>query len=206
MSGWGTCPSDRQLLLTEQLFVHSHEMKHCRSSNQELCSEGHGGPVCWAPWSMTYGMHWTGSHPGSILEAGLGVIRAHVYLPLHLGPGEGHGRSGSSVPAVDHAERAGVEWFKSSIEKWGVANSAACECGEPEQNLNLNRLLTTSSEHDCMTPSWTSECDTWEKRGEMMLNGAYIFYFCGVLQCKLYCTWSQEQYIKTRVKRGWKRD
>lgn len=41
---------------------------------------------------------------GSILEAGLGVVWAHVYLPLHLVPGEWHGRSRSSSPAMDHAE------------------------------------------------------------------------------------------------------
>ena len=39
--------------------------------------------------------------------------------------------------------RTGVGRFKSSMKKWGLSNSAACECGEPEQTAE--HLITDCS-------------------------------------------------------------
>ena len=72
------------------------------------------------------------------MEAGVGCIRTHPSTPPRIGPGEG-------VKGVDLGRkhwttlnrlRTGVGRYEASMKKWGLADSAACECGEPEQTAD----------------------------------------------------------------------
>ena len=64
-----------------------------------------------------------------------GPTRVHRHV---LDPGEG-------VKGEDlcrkhwttlHRLRTGVGLYKASMKKWGLADSAACECGEPEETAD----------------------------------------------------------------------
>ena len=68
-----------------------------------------------------------------------GPTRVHRHVS---DPGEGvKGEERSRKPWTTlNRLRTGVGRYRASVKKWGLADSAACECGESQ-----NRQLTTSS-------------------------------------------------------------
>ena len=81
---------------------------------------------------------------GSSLEAGVGVTgpsRIHRYI---WDPGGGT-IGGDNLPRRQWTTlnrlRTGVGRFKTSMKKWGLADSAACERGDPEQTAD--HIITT---------------------------------------------------------------
>ena len=68
------------------------------------------------------------------MEAGLESIRAHPSTSPRIGPREGV--KGDDLTRKDSTTlnrlRTGVGRYKASTKKWGLADSATCECGEPE--------------------------------------------------------------------------
>ena len=62
-----------------------------------------------------------------------GPSRLHQYI---WDPGDGV--EGEDLPrrqwTLLNRLRTGVGCFKASMKKWGLADNAACECGEPEQS------------------------------------------------------------------------
>ena len=74
------------------------------------------------------------------MEAGVGSIWTHPSTPLGEGvKGEDLGRKQWTTL---NRLRTGVGRCKASMKKWGLADSAACECGEPEQTADhITRAL-----------------------------------------------------------------
>ena len=65
-----------------------------------------------------------------------GSIRTHPSTSPHIGPRRRrHGRRYESKTLDDSINRlrTGVGRYRAAMKKWGLADSAACECGEPEQ-------------------------------------------------------------------------
>ena len=64
-----------------------------------------------------------------------GQTRLHHYIPV---PGDGV--EGGDLPrrqwTLLNRLRTGVGCFKASMKKWGLTDSAACECGASEQTAN----------------------------------------------------------------------
>ena len=73
-----------------------------------------------------------------------GPTQIHHYI---LDPGDG--ATGDDLPrrqwTLLNRLRTGVGRFKSSMKKWGLADSAACECGAPEQTVQ--HIMTTCPLH-----------------------------------------------------------
>ena len=69
-----------------------------------------------------------------------GPTRLHRYIQ-----DPGGGVEGEHLPrrhwTLLNRLRTGVGRFKSSMKEWGLADSAACECGEPEQTAD--HIITT---------------------------------------------------------------
>ena len=67
--------------------------------------------------------------------AGEGSIRVHRHV---ADPGEsvkGEDLSRKHWTTLNRL-RAGVGRYRASMQKWGLADSAACECGEPKQTAD----------------------------------------------------------------------
>lgn len=186
MSGWGTCPSDRQLLLTEQLFVQSQEMfKALSKQRSRAVVRRSQGPVCWAPWSMTYGMHWIGSL-AAFWKQDWESSRPMCIYRFIWDPG--NGMEGVDLP---HRQRT-----KSSMEKWGLANSAACKCREPEQTadyiINTCLLYRPPSEAGLFQvgPETRARCSWMRYMREARRDDAMRvnIYFIFVVYYNVHCT------------------
>ena len=73
-----------------------------------------------------------------------GQTRLHHYIQ-----DPGGGVEGEDLPrrqwTLLNRLRTGVGCFKASMKKWGLTDSAACECGEPEQTAD--HIITTCPRH-----------------------------------------------------------
>ena len=71
----------------------------------------------------------------SLISLCAGQTRLHHYIP-----DPGGGIEGEDLPrrqwTLLNRLRTGVGCFKASMKKWGLTDSTACECGEPEQTAN----------------------------------------------------------------------
>lgn len=109
---------------------------------------------------------------GSGVEAGVGISQALPHTSLHSGTRRlcYWRRQSSPQRTTMKRLRTGLGRFNASMQKWGLADSAACECGNPEQSADhiihtcpLHRPVDPDSElQKCSTLCRQSSC-SWRK-------------------------------------------
>ena len=73
--------------------------------------------------------------------------------------------------------RTGVGRYRSSMKKWGLADSAACECGEPEQTAAhiINRCPLYIDHHPQLA---SVKLDHWQDHGYNTLSWQHDLMIC----------------------------
>ena len=69
------------------------------------------------------------------MEAGVGSIRIHPSTSPHIGPRRRRQGRGPDSKTLDDSKQTAI-WGRSLQIIRGLADSAACECGEPEQTAD----------------------------------------------------------------------
>ena len=113
-----------------------------------------------------------GCHPCGSLEAEVGSIRTHMRTSPRIWPRSRRQGRGSESKTLDHSKQT-ENWvrYRSPMKKWGLVDSAACECGEPEQTAA--HIINSCPLHRPPPKASLFEVGVWPEHGSNRLSWQY---------------------------------